>query len=145
LQVAGRLSVRLLSQLLDWWRNETIVSLHSDHLQAARAPLQCMPDLPQNTFPIAAPLVIPEPQHLNALGCQELISRRVVFLLPRQPVFKTVQFNGQPSRGTIKVKKVSAERTLDRVLPGLELHALAAGQRTLHHPGGRERGPAVGL
>jgi hypothetical protein len=68
-QVAGRLSVRLLSQLLHGWRNETIVAYHSHHLQAARAPLQCVPDLPQNTFLIAAPLVIPEAQFLNALGC----------------------------------------------------------------------------
>ena len=41
--------------------------------------------------------------------------------------------------------KYLAGWTLDRVLPGVELHAPAAGQRTLHHPGGWRRGPAAGL
>ena len=108
----GGLSVGLLSQLLDWWRNETIVADLSHHLQAARATLQCMPDLPQDTFPIAAPLMIPEAQLLNVLTCQELFSRRVMFLLPGQPVFKPVQFNNQPSCGTVEVKKARAERML---------------------------------
>jgi hypothetical protein len=35
-----------------------------------------------------------------------------MFLLPGQPVFKAVQFHGQPGRSTIEVKKVSAERML---------------------------------
>jgi hypothetical protein len=46
------------------------------------------------------------------MGCQELVSRSVVFLLVRQSVFKTVQFHGQPSHGTIEVEKVPAERVL---------------------------------
>src|ERR1017187_6258766 len=112
LQVAGRLPVRLLPQLLDRQRNERIVRHLSHHLQAARATLQCVPDLPQNTFSIAAPLMIPEAQFLNALGSQELFSRRVMFPLPGQPVFKSVQFHCPPCRGAIEVKKVCAERML---------------------------------
>ena len=111
-QVAGRLPCRFWSQLLHWWRHETIVLHLSHHLHAARAPLQGVPDLPQNTVPIGAPLMIPKAQLLNVFGGQQLISRRVMFLLPRQPVFKAVQFNGQSSRGTIEVKEVSAERML---------------------------------
>ena len=68
-----------------------------------------MPDLPENTFPIAAPLVIPEAQLLNVLGGQELFSCRIMFLLPGQPVFKAVQFHRQPGRGTVQVKIVSAK------------------------------------
>jgi hypothetical protein len=111
-QVAGGLSVQLLSQLLDWWRNEAIVFHLPHHLQAARAPLQHVLDLPQNTFPIAAPLMIPKAQLLNVLGGQELLSRRVMCLLPGKPVFKAVQFHGQPSCGAIEVKKVATERML---------------------------------
>jgi hypothetical protein len=87
------LSVGLLSQLLDWERNEAVVLHLSDHLDATRAPLQCVPDLPENTFLIAAPLMVPEAQLLNVLGCQELRPRGVMSLLPGQPVFKAVQFN----------------------------------------------------
>jgi len=68
-----------------------------------------MPDLPENTFPIAPPLVIPEAQLFNVLGGQELFSRRIMFLLPGQPVFKAIQFHRQPGRRTIEVKKVSAK------------------------------------
>jgi len=56
--------------------------------------------------------MIPEAQLLDVLACQELISRRILFLLPRQSMFKAVQFNRQPSHGTIKVKKVAAQRML---------------------------------
>jgi hypothetical protein len=41
-----------------------------------------------------------------------LRSRRVMFLLAWQPVFKTIQLNGQPSRGAIEVKKLPTERML---------------------------------
>jgi hypothetical protein len=106
------LSVGLLSQLLDWERNEAVVFHLSHHLEATRAPLQSVPDLPEHAFPIATPLMVPEAQLLNVLACQELRSRRVMFLLPGQSVGKAVEFNGQPSRGTIVVKVVSTQRML---------------------------------
>jgi hypothetical protein len=56
--------------------------------------------------------MIPEAQFLNVLGGQELFSRRVMLLLAGQSVFKAVQLHAQPSRRTIKVKIVSAERML---------------------------------
>jgi hypothetical protein len=93
-QASGWFSIKLSSHFLDRWRNNAIVFHLSHHLQAARAPLQCVPDFPQNNFPIAVPLLIPEAQLLNALVRQELIPRRIIFLLPRQPVFKTVQLHG---------------------------------------------------
>ena len=56
--------------------------------------------------------MIPEPQLLNSLGGQELISRRIMLLLPGQAVLKAVQFNGQLGCGTIEVQKVCAKRML---------------------------------
>ena len=68
-----------------------------------------MPDFPENIFPIAAPLVIPEAQLLDVLSGQELISCGVVLVLSGQPVFKAVQFHRQTGRGTIEVEEVSAD------------------------------------
>jgi hypothetical protein len=121
-----RLSVRLLSQFLRWQRNKTIVSFLSHYLQAAGASLEGMPDLPQDTLSIGAPLMIPESQHFNALPCQELFSRRVVLLLPRQSVFESIQFNVQPSGRAKEVKTVPAERML---APELEPRKPASSQR----------------
>jgi hypothetical protein len=70
--------------------------------------------------------MIPEAQLLNVLACQELIPRRIMFLLPGQTVFKAVQFHGQPSHGTIEVKKVSPERML---APELKPRKAARSQR----------------
>ena len=56
--------------------------------------------------------MIPESQLLDALICQESSSRRVLLLLAGHPVFKAIQFYGEPSRRTVEIKKVSAERML---------------------------------
>ena len=43
------------------------------------------------------------------------------------------------------LRQVFARRQVDRLLPGQELHAAAAGQRAVHHSGGRRRGPATAV
>ncbi len=56
--------------------------------------MQCIPDLQQDAVMILLPLVIPEPQFLNALCDEKFFSHLVSLVFFRHAVLKSVEFDG---------------------------------------------------
>ena len=68
--------------------------------------MQRLPDFQKQTLPVLVPLMIPEPQLLDAFRCEKLRPLLVTLELFGQAVLKTVQFHRKPRHGTIEVQKV---------------------------------------
>jgi hypothetical protein len=84
----------------------------SHYRYAAGSPMQCIPNLQQNSFAIFPPLTVPETQFFKALGGQEFLPFGIVLLLHRKPVLGAVQFDGEFCGGTIEIEPVDANRVL---------------------------------
>ena len=80
--------------------------------QATCSAVQSIPDFQENAFAVLSPLMIPEPQLLNAFRCQKVLTLHVSLLLLRQAMLKTVQFNAQLCSGTEEIEKVFPSRML---------------------------------
>ena len=70
------------------------------------------PNLQKDSFPVASPLMIPNSQFFNSLLLQELCSNFIPLALIWKAVHKSIQFDRQFCRRTIKIEKVCCERML---------------------------------
>jgi len=68
---------------------------------------QSIPDFEQHPVAIFPPLMIPEPEFLNAESLKKLCALLIVPLLLRQTMLETVEFDGQFRGRTINIKKVN--------------------------------------
>jgi hypothetical protein len=84
----------------------------SQDLRATGPPVQGVPDFQQHAWAIFVPLMIPKPQHLNALFREKRFPCLIAFDAFRQPVLKTIQLHRQPRLWAIEVEKEFAQRML---------------------------------
>jgi hypothetical protein len=74
--------------------------------------MERIPDFQQHAFAIIIPLVIPKPQHRNALAYQVILTNQIMFHSFGKTVLRAIEFQIQLSCRTIEVKNVIPHRML---------------------------------
>jgi len=83
-----------------------------DLFRSARPLHQRVPDFKPNGFKLAAYLMIPEAQHLDALLGEELVSLLVSGALVRKAVPATIEFDRELCDGAVEIEEVDPARVL---------------------------------